>query len=219
MSYSETSNPNGTTCTVIKLQSHASFGTSASYLHHHHLAWSRHRTTRPQRDLLDLCHQRRHRAAARTDRCSPTLNLKTQSQLIHFKKGQMVWHILQKPSLFFFLLLPNPFLTPPSHRLQHLRPDTNTQPTRGTSFNHAKFKPVAKWSCSAYFFSSSSNDLAPGVLLFTPSKEMGQVLLPRSSASVHWRSSALVQKNGLREKGGREAKWAEKHRRNVTYLT
>lgn len=74
--------------------------------HHHHISstttW-RGPGTAPHAPIVIhwIHHQQRRRAAARTDRHSPTPNLQTQSQLIRFKKGQTVWHILQKPSIFF----------------------------------------------------------------------------------------------------------------------
>jgi len=68
-------------------------------------------------------------------------------------------------------------------------------------------------------FTSSSNDLARGVLLFTPCKETERILLLRSDASEPLHSSALIQKNGRREGRGKEDKRVEKIGRNIMYLT
>lgn len=58
-----------------------------------------------------------------------------------------------------------------------------------------------------FYFTSSSNDLAPGVLLFTPCKEMKQILLLRSRASAQLSSHPEEWQEGRgRERGqmGRE---------------
>lgn len=95
--------------TAIQLEPHVqwlSYDLVPRLAHHHHISstttW-RGPGTAPHAPVVIrwIHHQRRRRAAARTDRYSPTSNLQTQSQLIRFKKGQTVWHILQKPSLFF----------------------------------------------------------------------------------------------------------------------
>lgn len=142
---------------------------------------------------------------------SPTLNFQTQSQLV--RVGQVVRHPLRAESPLWCLQVPSVTNKPPSTYVSSI-PMGN--------ISSSNLWPNAAARLAFYLklvLKSSSNNLAPGVLPFTPCKEMEQIVLLRRDGSELQHSTAHMERNGRREGGGKEAKWAEKIRRNTMCLT